>query len=411
MPNTNALKPPFYSITNHLKVGKESDILLKFTSDYIVKIPVEYRREFVNEICRDNLSRMIIVASILTVVGSLSAFFADTFWFNTYHVALCAAVLNLLLIPILYQSKSKIKELSVVWIMVVQTIYVVVVLSAGLFWSLFEQSEVASAGPYMLTMYAISALAVMPPLVSASLLLIFSLAFSFMVSFFQPVPEAAILLRMHVCAMSVLAWILSLMLYHSKVRDFQNAKSIVEKNKELEKINIELKHMIMKDSMTDLLNHKSSMLRLKDEIDQARRTASPLSVAMLDLDNFKMINDTYGHQIGDEILVQVANIIKTSCRKSDIAGRYGGEEFIIIMPDTDSNEATSLLNRIQKQMIETVYGDGIRVTFSCGISQWNGDTLHSILKKSDLKLYEAKNKGKNRIEVQLNRKAKSAAVK
>jgi len=166
----------------------------------------------------------------------------------------------------------------------------------------------------------------------------------------------------------------------------------------------------MQDSMTNLLNHKNSLRRLKEEVDRAKRIDYPLSVAMIDLDNFKLVNDTYGHQTGDDVLIQVAQILSESCRTTDAVGRYGGEEFIIIMPDTNDWDAALLLGRIKTCIEETSFKEGIRITFSCGISELNGESVHGILKSSDIMLYEAKKKGKNRVEVQINKDMKSAAI-
>jgi diguanylate cyclase (GGDEF)-like protein len=163
--------------------------------------------------------------------------------------------------------------------------------------------------------------------------------------------------------------------------------------------------------MTNLLNHKNSLRRLKEEVDRSKRIDYPLSVAMVDLDNFKLVNDTYGHQTGDEVLIQVAQILSDNCRTTDTVGRYGGEEFIIIMPDTNGREASLLLERIQISIEKTIFKEGIHVTVSCGISELNGESVHGILKSSDIMLYEAKKKGKNRVELQLSKYKKSAAIK
>jgi diguanylate cyclase (GGDEF)-like protein len=227
---------------------------------------------------------------------------------------------------------------------------------------------------------------------------------------FQAMTEMIVTLNINTISVIVVAWILNQMVSRAKVNSFMNEKIIIEKNTELEKINRELNDLTMRDSMTDLLNHKNSLRRLKEEVDRAKRINYPLSVAMIDLDNFKQVNDTYGHQTGDEVLTGVARILKENCRITDIIGRYGGEEFIIIMPDTSNLDAALLIQRIQTRIEETCFKGGIHITLSCGISELNGQSVHGILKSSDIMLYEAKKKGKNRIEVQLNTEQKSAAI-
>ena len=169
--------------------------------------------------------------------------------------------------------------------------------------------------------------------------------------------------------------------------------------------------MTMRDSMTSLFNHKNSIKRLKEEIDRAKRIQYPLSVAMIDLDNFKLINDVHGHLAGDEVLIQVANILKKSCRSTDTIGRYGGEEFIIIMPDTDLGEAALLIKRIKENVKEAQFDQGIKVTLSGGVSDYRGESVHGLIRSSDLMLYRAKKKGKNRVEINDTNDKKSAVAK
>jgi diguanylate cyclase (GGDEF)-like protein len=131
---------------------------------------------------------------------------------------------------------------------------------------------------------------------------------------------------------------------------------------------------------------------------------------MIDLDNFKLVNDNYGHQTGDEVLIQVAKILTENCRSTDTVGRYGGEEFIIIMPDTNSGDAALLMQRVQRCIEATSFKEDIHITLSCGISELHGENVHGILKASDVMLYEAKKNGKNRVEVQISEKIKDAAA-
>ena len=190
-----------------------------------------------------------------------------------------------------------------------------------------------------------------------------------------------------------------------------NKKIIEEKNLELEAKNLELKEMSMRDSMTSLLNHKNSLRRLNEEIERAKRISHPLSVAMMDLDNFKLINDIHGHQTGDEVLIGIAQILRNTCRVTDVIGRYGGEEFIIIMPDTTVKDAAVLFQCIQKNIREAEFQNGIRVTFSCGISELNDESAPVLVRSSDLMLYRAKKRGKNRIEICAVVNKKSTAIK
>ena len=125
---------------------------------------------------------------------------------------------------------------------------------------------------------------------------------------------------------------------------------------------------------------------------------------MIDVDNFKNINDTYGHLIGDKVLSSVAEVIKSSIRKGDIVGRYGGEEFIVIIKAED-REYYKVAERIRRNVeginLKSDFGNSIKVTSSIGISRMDAKekTLQQIISMSDKALYEAKNTGKNKVVV------------
>jgi diguanylate cyclase (GGDEF)-like protein len=309
----------------------------------------------------------------------------------------------------LHFSKRNVEHLSMFRIMSVQILFLSGILAGGIILSLFEQATLASSSSYFLGLFAIAAFIIMPPTVSAVLFLTSNIIFMILLPQFQPLPDVVRTLNINTLSMTAVSWILNQMASRGKVKSFINEKIIIEKNAELEKKNSELNELTMRDSMTNLLNHKNSLRRLKEEVDRAKRISYPLSVAMIDLDNFKQINDNYGHQTGDEVLLQVAKILAENCRYTDTVGRYGGEEFIIIMPDTNSGDAALLMQRVQSCIEGTAFKEGIHITLSCGISELHGENVHGILKSSDVMLYEAKKKGKNRVEVQISDKIKNTA--
>ncbi|MCK7479032.1 MAG: GGDEF domain-containing protein [Candidatus Moduliflexus flocculans] len=143
---------------------------------------------------------------------------------------------------------------------------------------------------------------------------------------------------------------------------------------------------------------------LDREFARARRYDTPLSVAIFDIDDFKMINDTYGHQFGDKVLAEIARTIKNSLRRTDYVTRYGGEkEFIVILPETDLDRTAIPIERLRKKVeqAEFKYEDIIvRVTISIGIASLTPSVKNEqdIINRADTALYVAKNNGKNRVE-------------
>lgn len=164
----------------------------------------------------------------------------------------------------------------------------------------------------------------------------------------------------------------------------------------------QLAKMAATDSLSGLGNRGEVMKHLGIELERARRYNKPMCVLMIDLDNFKLINDTCGHQAGDEVIIDSAIILKDLCRTSDKVGRYGGEEFVIVLPETDTEAATILAERIREDMPQRcVYSlDGKEITYTCsiGVAELK-DNLdqHTLLQVADKALYKAKFDGRNRV--------------
>ena len=154
------------------------------------------------------------------------------------------------------------------------------------------------------------------------------------------------------------------------------------------------------DGLTGLLNHVSLRTHLEAEIARAQRQREALSFAMLDIDNFKQVNDTYGHPVGDRVIKSVARMLKKRLRLSDLIGRYGGEEFAIILPETDIDTALKVIEDIRQNFSQIVQQNN-EVQFSCtlsaGITQLKqNDDINTLVNNADEALYQAKNSGRNK---------------
>jgi two-component system, cell cycle response regulator len=176
-----------------------------------------------------------------------------------------------------------------------------------------------------------------------------------------------------------------------------------QKNRELEDVNRKLKKLSITDGLTELFNHRHVHELLHEEFERSRRSGDPIAVAMLDLDRFKQVNDTYGHPTGDVILFETARILRETAREIDMIGRYGGEEFIAILPGTSEQEAARFADRVRERIESHVFRDDateVRMTMSAGVAshpEFPVDNPDLLLKRADEALYAAKEGGRNRV--------------
>ncbi|MCP5405336.1 MAG: GGDEF domain-containing protein [Pseudomonadaceae bacterium] len=152
------------------------------------------------------------------------------------------------------------------------------------------------------------------------------------------------------------------------------------------------------DGLTGLYDKTTFAQMLKDELERALRYGRPLTLIMADIDHFKHLNDTYGHADGDVVLAQVADIIRKHCRSTDVAGRFGGEEFAVLLPESTPETGRIFAERVRVS-VESHFADTpYKTTLSLGVAgAQTGDDATTLTKRADAALYEAKNGGRNRV--------------
>ncbi|HYH06798.1 MAG TPA: GGDEF domain-containing protein [Thermoanaerobaculia bacterium] len=187
----------------------------------------------------------------------------------------------------------------------------------------------------------------------------------------------------------------------------QRMLSLQRENLDLVVRNRSLSEVSSKDSLTGLYNRWFVIEKLDSELNRSLRHGSPMSLLMLDIDHFKRINDTWGHTAGDQVLQSIGKLLRESCRVYDVPGRYGGEEFCIVLPETKPGNTTIVAERIRHRLESTqlTCGDSsIVVTASIGIAglEAPADEILSpsmLIERADRALYSAKNRGRNRVEM------------
>ncbi|MFW6086870.1 MAG: diguanylate cyclase [Myxococcota bacterium] len=188
-------------------------------------------------------------------------------------------------------------------------------------------------------------------------------------------------------------------------KPFEPAELVARVRSHLQRLSA-LREMAIRDGLTRCYNHKFLKMRLEQEMARARRYDQSLSVAMLDIDHFKEVNDEHGHGAGDQVLVHLADVIHAAVRSTDVVARYGGEEFTVLMVHAGAAEATLVGNRIRERIAAHRFEVGPEVealpslTVSVGIAEWTpDDTVASLIERADQALYEVKRTGRNAVRV------------
>lgn len=183
-------------------------------------------------------------------------------------------------------------------------------------------------------------------------------------------------------------------------------KKVEETEQKVAELEAELQQLsdrMQEDALTGALNRRGLDTAFEREAARADRRSSGMCVALLDIDNFKKLNDTYGHQTGDEALIHLAHLVQRNIRPHDVLARYGGEEFVILLPDTNLEEASVVLTRLQRELTKEFFlhgQDKLLITFSAGVAvRQPGETQAQVLERSDKALYAAKAAGKNRVTI------------
>ncbi len=161
----------------------------------------------------------------------------------------------------------------------------------------------------------------------------------------------------------------------------------------------ELEHLATHDSLTNALNRRRMNEHCQQELDRSKRSGRSLAVLVMDLDHFKAINDTHGHQAGDKVLVDFVAKVQSLLRQPDRLGRFGGEEFVVLLPETGLDDAVAVAERIRQ--VSAVAGEGPSCSVSIGVSESlsTGDSIEALLARADAAMYRSKANGRNRVEI------------
>jgi diguanylate cyclase (GGDEF)-like protein len=191
----------------------------------------------------------------------------------------------------------------------------------------------------------------------------------------------------------------------SKEKIIQYALELEQKNKELQVLLEKVEQIARTDFLTGVSNRRYAIDKMHEELSRSNRSGESLSLLMIDVDNFKNINDNYGHEFGDYVLKIIVDLIKSVLRKYDMIARWGGEEFIIMLPGTDIDKAKIVAEKIGSFVREQTFnykGRSFVITITTGVAQYQaGDDLDNVIKRADEAMYRGKKMGKNCVVISL----------
>ena len=358
------------------------------------------------------LQRMVYLAALAVPVSALHLLFfaqfqtasaTEEFWreaimaVHTGQMVIFAA-LGLIAFRLLAKPEGIAASLTVVS-------GLTVVMCTGILLTAFDQLVTPTVTPFLVVCTIAGAIFLLSPFTS---LIFFPLAFTiYALAIGLAQPDVTILLsnRVNGITAASIGLGLSLILWHARVVQLQQAGRIASQKKALELTNQKLTELATSDELTGLANRRSFDSLAREEIAMMKRNGSKASLLMLDLDHFKQVNDNFGHLAGDKLLTDLATLLRVSVRSTDRVGRWGGEEFVVLLRETGAAGAREVTENLRSKVAEhpfKVAGELLRLTASIGIASLDPsapDALKLAYNRADEAMYAAKAAGRNRVVV------------
>lgn len=352
----------------------------------------DFRKKVIYENSLWSLILLILAAIsqiILIIIEALGAIPWDSeiFIFRLITIAISAVFSTLLMIA----RKRKAMYTYLKFIMASLNI---TVLACGVFFVIYFLSNgIFSFTVFLLVVYLLSISYIVRP---CYFTIIYFLVFAALITHIFSNYESSSMLISEI----IISGVFLLLMAAGSSLSYSRYWKLFLQEKEIEEINQKLELISQTDELTGLFNRKRIMEEIEKQIAYSQRYEHIFSVAIVDIDYFKNINDTYGHDIGDVVLREFAGLLNSKLRLSDFCGRWGGEEFILLLPGTPPDDSFILLKRLQNDIGNHVFPNGIKVAFSAGICGYQtGADMNKLIKYADQALYSAKTNGRNRTEI------------
>ena len=336
-----------------------------------------------------NLNRVLPIAIIFYVIEWV-IFYLSAYFYDVGHIVLGLQIASSLILPVLIYAKFKFEHLSHHFVDTILGLYTITLVTYSIIVALNTQAHADLLHMHIMIMTGIIAILYLKIWESFILIMGSMLVMIILFPYFQSDPDIVLVNQINLFIYDIVLWFFALGLFKTRLKTMLLERDLIIKNQELE-------HLVQTDSMTQLYNHKAILDYLDEEMHRSERTEQALSVILLDIDDFKKINDQFGHQVGDEVLIAISGIIKHSLRSIDRVGRYGGEEFLILLPNTNLNSGRLYALRLQSLIRNYKLPNDEPLTLSGGLAEYTGESIDELIKQADQLLYHTKKSGKDQI--------------
>lgn len=346
--------------------------------------------EFERTVLKENYIKMRLISLLLIFVEIIIYIFEDYF-FGIGPAIMVFIILSIVMVPLIWLVCVRFDKISTNWIKLVQYLYVSGVIAFGIGLTLAASPESDMVHMYFMVIFGALFVVGMRPQESLILLLLAYMVLAVLLPFYQDNNNIVVATLINSFLFTAVAWFQSRMQFRMRQRQYADQMLIQNKNRILEE-------SVRRDAMTGLFSHAHAVEILQEEMRLSVRQQTSLAIIYIDIDDLKEINDQLGHLAGDEVIAEVAAVLRKSVRPGDIIGRYGGGEFILILPGAELGDALSVSREIVANCLVGNFPNQIWVTLSGGIAVYGGQTLQQFLNLADERLMAAKKSGKNRFE-------------
>ena len=359
----------------------------------------EFAKEFEIGLIRENSRRLQLFFSFVGISQIIFILFeavgvlpwqTDIFIYRLLLIGFCAIFIGL----IKYANKIDASERSVMSLRVTTSIVQLLSMMIGCYFNVYMfNTGIYSFSTFLIVGFIVSLTCMRNPYFSGGILFVFYTGLTVYLNLFKYPLNDWIGEFLIALLFIFIIHIGNILNYNRHVKIFMQEKKIMQMNREL-------KDMSETDQLTEIYNRRVVLEKIEEYAELSKRYQTPFSLAMVDIDHFKAINDNFGHNVGDVVLRQLADHVKSRLRSTDIFGRWGGEEFIILVPNDAGDGAYMLVESLRKHTEEFAFATVGKVTFSAGISVYKeGDSDIDLIKKADDALYKAKKSGRNQTQL------------